>query len=577
MTIRNIFLICLTTLLVCAFAPGVMAAPQASLTLKNSDVALCNKNDTEWSLTKEASAFDQTNQSVTWTVTATKGATSDNFILINGFVAIQNTGTADATIGNIVVNLQRNQGTGAKQKWVSVSSDVSDATSGDGATTAGICSGASSEGKSFFSENAASGELSFIDADNNDIWAITPEKTIPPGETVNLLFSAQFDNTVLGISAGEQIRAEVIVSFGNVATRGGSGATCTKIDVNGNGVIGTDENNVRSVPTRITKAVPALNNCNSTVTLQDSGVVPTGSVTLGNVDYQGYEAGNIITDTATFTVTASAVDGGVNGGQICNEATLRGESCGVEVIIGYNTILNPDGTTTQEPITHYFSCCTGEDLKASACVDVSGIPTGFNPGDYCTYTQGGWGSKPNGNNPGQILATNFSTVYPGGVVEVGIPGDSGYTMKFETALVNEGTKNSPNWVTEAAPYFIQKYLPAGGTASSLSADLVNPTSSSSGVFGGQVLALQLNVDFNNSGITAGTSGSIANLKLCNTGTSLDDMTVSDILGAANTALGGGALPDGYTVSGIETLVDIINNAFDNCEVVTEFATLNLCR
>ncbi len=27
-------------------------------------------------------------------------------------------------------------------------------------------------------------------------------------------------------------------------------------------------------------------------------------------------------------------------------------------------------------------------------------------------------------------------------------------MKFETDLVNEGTKNSANWVTEAAPYFI---------------------------------------------------------------------------------------------------------------------------
>ncbi len=39
------------------------------------------------------------------------------------------------------------------------------------------------------------------------------------------------------------------------------------------------------------------------------------------------------------------------------------------------------------------------------------------------------------------------------------------------------------------------------------------------VFGCQVLALQLNIDFNNSGIIAGNSGSIANLKLYNTGTS----------------------------------------------------------
>lgn len=88
--------------------------------------------------------------------------------------------------------------------------------------------------------------------------------------------------------------------------------------------------------------------------------------------------------------------------------------------------------------------------------------------------------------------------------------------------------------------------------------------------------------FIGAGITVGTSCSIiAGLKLCNTDTSLDGSTVSEILGVANTALGSGGLPEGYTISSINDLVDNINNAFDNafdnCIAVTEFATLYLCR
>src|SRR3712207_8860774 len=39
----------------------------------------------------------------------------------------------------------------------------------------------------------------------------------------------------------------------------------------------------------------------------------------------------------------------------------------------------------------------------------------------CTYTQGGWGSDPSGNNPGQRLHANFARVYPNGLT-VGVKG-----------------------------------------------------------------------------------------------------------------------------------------------------------
>ena len=124
---------------------------------------------------------------------------------------------------------------------------------------------------------------------------------------------------------------------------------------------------------------------------------------------------------------------------------------------------------------------------------------------------------------------------------------------------------------------VNAYLPAGGTPGALTVDLVNPVSSSSGVFGGQVLTLQLNVDFSAANVTQGPGGALGSLKLCNTGTSLDGETISQILAVAKVALGGGALPSDYTISDLNDLVDNLNQAFDDGTVVTEWAAGHLCR
>ncbi len=104
--------------------------PQASITLINCNNELCNANDTAWTLDKTPASQSLTgNNTITWAVTATKGATTDNFISINGFITVKNTGTADATIGNIVVNLQKprtgpNTGACRNVPWVSAAADV---------------------------------------------------------------------------------------------------------------------------------------------------------------------------------------------------------------------------------------------------------------------------------------------------------------------------------------------------------------------------------------------------------------------------------------------------------------------
>jgi hypothetical protein len=53
---------------------------------------------------------------------------------------------------------------------------------------------------------------------------------------------------------------------------------------------------------------------------------------------------------------------------------------------------------------------------------------------------------------------------------------------------------------------VSNYLPQASQAGPLSDDLINPTSSSSGVFGGNIVALQMDVDFSNAGFLQGTSG-----------------------------------------------------------------------
>ena len=87
----------------------------------------------------------------------------------------------------------------------------------------------------------------------------------------------------------------------------------------------------------------------------------------------------------------------------------------------------------------------------------------------------------------------------------------------------------------------------------------NPTSSAAGVFAGQVLSLQLSVDFSNMGITP---RGLEDLKLV-TG-SLAGQTIAQVLALSNAVLGGQTwdLPSGLTVSGLNDIVDALNNNFD---------------
>ncbi|HKQ37240.1 MAG TPA: thrombospondin type 3 repeat-containing protein [Verrucomicrobiae bacterium] len=179
---------------------------------------------------------------------------------------------------------------------------------------------------------------------------------------------------------------------------------------------------------------------------------------------------------------------------------------------------------------------------------------GWKAGDLVTYSQTTWSDDPTATD---ILFNNFDAVYfgAGGDLEVGIPGSGGFSMVFLMASD------------------VANYLPAVGPPGPLAADHLNSTTTSSGSFGGNVVALALNVDFSDAGVLVGASGlAFGDLRLCNQSSGPNDLTVREVLAIANTLLGGGAAP--YTIAQVDALLQQLNVTFGGGQLTT-FAQENL--
>jgi len=174
------------------------------------------------------------------------------------------------------------------------------------------------------------------------------------------------------------------------------------------------------------------------------------------------------------------------------------------------------------------------------------LKKGWQQGDMLTRTQQTWNDL-----TGWSVAFNDVYTSTFGVVEVGIPGLAGFSMRFSTTLA------------------VQDYLIASGTPAVLDTDLLNPISSSSGSFGGEVLVLQLNVDFAANGTLGGSSGiAFGNLMLYNMDdTTLNGLTVSEVLAIANQMLGGNTTT-GYSFATMNMLASQLNGAFSGGGVST---------
>jgi hypothetical protein len=184
----------------------------------------------------------------------------------------------------------------------------------------------------------------------------------------------------------------------------------------------------------------------------------------------------------------------------------------------------------------------------------------FTNGDFTTYGQFDWGGTPAAE---AILAANYNTVFAStaGDLEVGSP--TGFTMVFSSAAA------------------LATYLPEGGAIGALDADLVDPTSSSSGAFGADVAALVLNIDFSDAGLLPQNVGIpfgglvLVNFPKMHIGfPQLNGLTVRQFSAAVNTVLGGGSFGS-YTIAQLDPIVANMNVSIEDGTGVGTFATTNL--
>ena len=165
-----------------------------------------------------------------------------------------------------------------------------------------------------------------------------------------------------------------------------------------------------------------------------------------------------------------------------------------------------------------WSC--GEVLAQSPCPP-------FEPGDFRTQTQGGWGiAECSGSNPGCYLQAQFNAAFPEGVT---LGCGDGYQWSFADAAS------------------VAAFLPQGGPASVFTFDAENPTGAA-GVLSGQLLAAKLSLGFDG---------------------------VDEDFGAADTALQALVFAQGpYAGWTVEALIDTADGIIGGC-ITTEVALSEL--
>jgi hypothetical protein len=193
------------------------------------------------------------------------------------------------------------------------------------------------------------------------------------------------------------------------------------------------------------------------------------------------------------------------------------------------------------------------------------LATNFTNGDFIIYPQADWGDDPNAYPAAELLVANYDTVYASGLFVVGATDNIGFAMVFTGVDA------------------LREYLPSAGTPAPLGGDYLNPGSTPSGVFGGEVAALKLNIDFSDAGLLPGNLNvHFGDLVLEGFGrtksgpSGLNGLTVRQFSAFVNTALGGGAFNQygSYTIANLDSITQSINGSFFG-DVPGQFATDHL--
>jgi hypothetical protein len=365
-----------------SFLLGLLLGPaakaqQASLSVEDCGIKSCLVREHKWCLTKTTSTPTiKESGCAIWKVTATKDKDGSPCptLVVNGWLKVTNDGSADAPIGNLVINLQQKADKNAQHTpWVSLAADMATSEQGCNATFANLLAKATQEDpdtnlaqgpgnycvggeRGTFKTTAWSGKLECRDENGKDIFAPKCYYTLCPGQCVKLCYRATF---CLPKCSSDQVRVEALVSFGNAGQRGKSGASAYGIDIYGN------QNYcdwVRTVPCRTSCDLPKkIEDCNDCVIFTDPCPTVTGGARFSNfkvydatgcdVTWEATTCGIKICDSTCYTVKADVWNCG-SSGQVCNTAYLNSEDeCG-----WFNGCK--------------FVCCKGVHLCDKSCVDV---------------------------------------------------------------------------------------------------------------------------------------------------------------------------------------------------------------
>ncbi len=157
-----------------------------------------------------------------------------------------------------------------------------------------------------------------------------------------------------------------------------------------------------------------------------------------------------------------------------------------------------------------------------------------------------WWVPCNGFNPGSVLTNCFGAIYSNGCVQIGLT--NGYCVKL----------TSPN--------SIRQCLGFSGSPGVLTSCATNPATCGAGSFFSEVLALQLNCDFGQSGEKTGFGGDCGDLVLNDSTSPCNGWKVREVLKTANCVLGGGSAPSGCTATYLCGLCSNLNQSFEGCQV-----------
>ncbi len=133
-------------------------------------------------------------------------------------------------------------------------------------------------------------------------------------------------------------------------------------------------------------------------------------------------------------------------------------------------------------------------------------------------------------------------------------------MYFSTVFPSGLVAGIGNSITLTSALAVENFLPQGGGPGPLILSYIDPLTTSSGVLGGQIVALKLNVMFNQAGYLGANPVPLGNLVI--KFGPFAGWTVNAFLNFAEQALGGGPL-NGFTYSQINDAATAINENFDN--------------